>query len=324
MYDITAIGELLIDFTPGGKTETGYPVFEQNPGGAPANVACCAARLGAKTAFIGKVGRDGLGFFLKSVLDNEGVTSDGLVLDGDAETTLAFVHLDDDGGRSFSFYRTNGADKALRYGEINRDILEASRVIHFGSLSLTDEPSRTAVTRAVREAGDAKIIAFDPNWRESLWRDKREGIRLIAESLSYADIVKMSEEELLLLSEANGIERGIDEIIAKYPRMSVLAVTLGANGCFICSRDAKTHIRGVTEHSGRPLKAADSTGAGDCFHAALLTGILGRGARPQALGIDALREIASRANLAASLCVTKKGGIPSMPFAAEVDRYSNH
>src|SRR5690554_5897593 len=199
MYDVVALGELLIDFTPAGKSENGNPLFECNPGGAPANVLACLAQLGKKTAFVGKVGDDEFGRFLREVLVARGIATQGLILDAEESTTLAFVHLHANGDRSFSFYRKPGADTRLRPEEVDRSQLDAA-IFHFGSLSLTHEPARSATLTALRWAKEkGMLISYDPNLRPPLWPSLEEAKRQILAVMDQADIVKISHEELEFL-----------------------------------------------------------------------------------------------------------------------------
>lgn len=202
MTDITAVGELLIDFTEAGLGENGRRLFEQNPGGAPANLLTLAARLGFYTAFAGKVGRDMHGIYLKSVLEREGIDTRGLVLSDEAFTTLAFVALSETGERTFSFARKPGADTLLRKDELPLGLLRDTRILHFGSLSLTDEPARSATLFAVEtEKRSGALISYDPNYRAPLWKSRSEAVDRMRSVLPLVDILKLSEDEAALLSD---------------------------------------------------------------------------------------------------------------------------
>ena len=201
MFDIVALGELLIDFTYHGRSENGMRLFEQNPGGAPANMLCAASNLGSSTAFIGKVGRDMHGDYLRRVLEEKGVDTGGLISAEDVFTTLAFVELSETGERKFSFARKPGADTCLTACEVKRELLEGCRIFHFGSLSLTDEPSRSATIEAVKAAKKAgAIISYDPNYRAPLWKSEDEATEIMRSVLPFADIVKISDEEVGLIT----------------------------------------------------------------------------------------------------------------------------
>ena len=177
MFDITTVGEILIDLTQTGISDNGIPIYTANPGGAPANVAVAASKLGAKTAFIGKVGNDSFGRFLCDTLKKYNVSTDGVITDKSANTTLAVVSVNENGERSFSFYRKNSADTLLSENEITDLQMSNTHILHFGSVSLTDEPSRTATISAVRRAKNlGATITYDPNYRESLWNSLDEAV----------------------------------------------------------------------------------------------------------------------------------------------------
>ena len=195
MYHITALGELLIDFTESGLSSAGMKLFEQNPGGAAANVLAAMTKLGDHTAFIGKVGNDMHGRFLKETLDNVGIDTTGLVMSDDFFTTLAFVALSPSGERTFSFARKPGADTQLTVEEVNHAILKSTGILHIGSLSLTDEPVRSATHFAVKAAKSAgAVISYDPNYRAPLWKSENEAVDIMQSVLHFADIVKISDE----------------------------------------------------------------------------------------------------------------------------------
>ena len=209
MIDITAIGEILIDMTQSGVTEQGIPRYDANPGGAPANLAVAASRLGVNTAFVGRVGDDSYGAFLRRTLAQNGVDITGLSVDPREHTTLAVVSLDEKGERSFSFYRDPSADVSLRFEDVPQVLLENTRLLHFGSVSLTAEPSRSATLQAVQTAKAAgALISYDPNYRPSLWRDADAAIQGMREPLVYADILKVSDEELPLLTGTDDLAQG--------------------------------------------------------------------------------------------------------------------
>ncbi len=313
MFDITAFGEILIDFTRWGETAEGQALFARNPGGAPANVAVCAARLGAKTAFIGKVGRDIHGQFLRSVLEREGVDARGLLTDEDCFTTLAFVDVDEGGERGFSFARKPGADTRISADELPGEVLEQSKILHVGSLSLTHEPARGATLAAVERAKAAgAVIAYDPNYRPSLWGSEGEAAERMRSLLLHADMVKLSHEETLLLTGESSPE-GAARVLHDRG-VAVAAVTLGAEGAYVSCRGGGRYVPAF------PCKAADTTGAGDAFWGGFLyrTALLGR--RPEELELNAAAEFARFGNAVASLCVEQSGAIPAMPTMAQVGR----
>ena len=309
--DVVALGELLVDFTPAGKSAGGNNLFEQNPGGAPANVLAALTRLGGSGAFIGKVGRDQFGAGLGQVLSEHGIETKGLVSGGEAHTTLAFVHLDATGDRSFSFCRKPGADTLLRPEEVDFGLIDSARIFHFGSLSLTDEPSRSATLCAVEHAQKkGKIISYDPNWRPPLWKSNsaaREGMSL---GLKYADIVKLSEEELFFLTGTDDLPSGAEQLYAS--GKSLVVVTLGAKGCYYhCSA-------GYGSVPGYAVRTLDTTGAGDGFVGAMLYHLSRMDHSLDQAPKELIEEILSFANAVGALVTTKPGAIPAMPTMAEV------
>ena len=202
MMDITAIGEVLIDLTQTGVNEQKVPLFAANPGGAPANVAVAAARLGANTAFIGKVGQDGFGAYLTRVLTENQVDVSGLRTD-DAATTMAVVAVSDTGERSFRFVR--GADCNLKPEEVDTGLIARSKVLHFGSVSLTAGPAREATLFAAQRAREAGVlVSYDPNYRDALWNSQAEAVEWMKKPLPLVDVLKLSDEELPLLGRDGG------------------------------------------------------------------------------------------------------------------------
>ncbi|WP_294549782.1 carbohydrate kinase [uncultured Pseudoflavonifractor sp.] len=312
-YDVAVLGEALIDFTDYGVSDGGGRLFEQNPGGAPANVACAVSRLGGRAAFLGKVGDDMHGRFLRDTLAGEGVDVSGMVLDPSVFTTLAFVALDDSGERSFSFARKPGADTCLRREEVSKNVLEHCGILHVGSLSLTDEPARSATLWAVKQVRSrGGAVAYDPNYRASLWRNE-ENARLQMRSLTpLADYIKISDEETELLTSHNSPEEAAQTLLEQ--GACCVAVTLGAEGALIAARD------GMKVVPGCPVEwVADTTGAGDAFWGAFLAQTAGSGLSPQEMTLEKAAEFARFANMAASLCIGRRGAIPAMPTLAEVE-----
>lgn len=231
MFDVVALGELLVDFTHHGKSENGMRLFEQNPGGAPANVLCALSNLGLNTAFIGKVGKDMHGEFLCSVLEEKGIDTSGVIMAQDAFTTLAFVELSESGERKFSFARKPGADTCLTCDELNHGLLNDCKIFHFGSLSLTNEPSRSATIEAVRIAKKAgAIISYDPNYRAPLWNSKSEAAEVMRSVLDLVDIIKISDEETMLLTGLETHEAAAGYLLGK--GVSCVVVTLGKDGAY--------------------------------------------------------------------------------------------
>ncbi|MDR3263237.1 MAG: carbohydrate kinase [Clostridiales bacterium] len=312
--DITAFGEILIDFTYQGKNEKGISLFAQNPGGAPANVASAARRLGARTAFVGKVGGDMHGRFLKEILDSEGIDTRGLVFDKDFFTTLAFVDLNGKGERTFSFARKPGADTRIEIGELCTDLIDGSRIFHIGSLSLTDEPSRSTTLYAVKRAKDkGSIISYDPNYRAALWTDEAAAKREMRSLIPFADIIKISEEETKLLTDTQNPEQAAAILCDKGVRIAL--VTLGAKGAYLSCRE-----KGGVYASGFACDTVDTTGAGDAFLGAFLFKIAESRKYPQDVTLQEAASFARFANAAASLCVESYGAIPSMPSLDNVNK----
>jgi fructokinase len=318
MLDVTAIGELLIDFTPAGLSEQGKVLFEQNPGGAPANVLACLSRLGHPTALIGKVGNDQFGRFLKSELDKVGVSTCGLVMSETCHTTLAFVHLDVNGDRSFSFYRNPGADLLLETSETSFNLIDDCRIFHFGSVSLTADPSRQATLAAVRYAGrQGKMISYDPNLRLPLWPSPEQARTAILQAMPMADIVKISAEELLFLTGDADLSRGAEGLIRQNDLQLVL-ITLGARGAYarngICEAWSPAY----------DVRTIDTTGAGDAFTGGFLHQLLQSGKSAAELQEDDLAAFLAFANAAGSLTTVRKGAIPALPTREEIEKCMAH
>lgn len=262
--DIVALGELLIDFTEAGYGKDGMKLFEQNPGGAPVNLLTAASHMGCRTAFIGKVGADMHGIFLKETLKNEGIDTRAVVEDADYFTTLAFVEIDKSGERNFSFARKPGADTMLRKEELDIELLSNCRIFHFGSLSLTDEPSKGATLEAVALAKKAgAIISYDPNYRASLWKNQRTAVEEMKAVISLADVMKVSDEESLLLTGMTSYEEAADELLAM--GLKLVAITLGNQGVLV-AREGKKEIVEAFQ-----VESVDTTGAGDSFWGGFLS-----------------------------------------------------
>ncbi|WP_103104449.1 carbohydrate kinase family protein [Brevibacillus reuszeri] len=315
MLDVAACGELLIDFTPTPHAEKGKIAFEQNPGGAPANVLTALSRLGKRTSFIGAVGNDAFGQFLKqTLLDlNIGVTS--LIMTSEAPTTLAFVHINEHADRSFHFYRNPGADTLLRDTDIDAELVARASLFHFGSLSLTHEPARAATRKAVEIAkNNQRLVSFDPNYRASLWDDEDEAKRIILSGISQANIVKLSEEEVAFLTPTGNVNEATDWLIQEYGNQLIL-VTLGAKGCFYRTQNHSGIVRGFK------IDAVDTTGAGDAFFGGMLYQILEAKEDIATLSQTELEQMIRFANAVGALATTKTGAIPAMPTLEEVERF---
>ena len=312
MKDITAIGEILIDLTQTGKNEQGVPTFAANPGGAPANVVVAAARLGASTAFIGKLGRDSFGGYLRQVLEENGVDHSGLQ-ESDSPTTMAIVSVDEAGERSFRFLR--GADCEMVPEDVDEDLARNSKILHFGSVSLTQGIARSATIFTARAAHrSGMLVSYDPNYRPALWRTKQDALEWMSLPLPLVDIIKLAEEELPLLVGTGDLESG-SRILAEEHGVRLVMITLGAKGVFCRWQDETFTVSGV------PVKkVADTNGAGDTFMGAVLSRLCRRGDHPlEHLERPELEEILAFANRAAALTCSRSGAIPAMPTLAEVE-----
>ena len=309
MFDIVSVGEILIDFTPCGVNLQGIPLFAQNPGGAPANVLAMNSKLGGKSAFIGKIGKDSFGSFLEATLKNTSIDTTGLVVDLEIPTTLAFVHLNEAGDRSFTFYRKPGADVNLSTKEVKKELIDDCKLFHFGSVSLTDAPSRTATLDAASYGKkQGKIISFDPNYRPPIWETEETAIEWISHSIALADILKISEEEMLLITKESDIEHGSKLLLDMGPK--AVFVTLGKNGAYYrnscCNGACPTY----------KMNTIDTTGAGDAFMGTVLWQLKDK-TREELSTMD-LKDIVEFANAAGSLTTTRKGAIPALPCYDEI------
>lgn len=313
-FDVCALGEVLIDFTPSGKSKKGMPLFECNPGGAPANVLAAVNKLGGKSAFIGKVGNDAFGTFLTDNMKTLGIDLTGLRVDGDIPTTLAFVTLDEKGDRSFSFYRKPGADIMLTRDEVDEDVLANCDIFHFGSVSLTDDPSRTATLESAKKAKElGAIISYDPNYRPLLWKSADEAAEIMKIGACLADIVKVSDEELVLLTGTDDLEKGAAELLSL--GAALVFVSMGAKGSFVTNGKAGVRL------DTYDVKTVDTTGAGDAFLGSILTRLRGvtRGDMA-ALTKEQLEDILDYGNAAGSLTTTKTGAAPAIPSHEEIEK----
>lgn len=312
MFDIVAMGELLIDFPYYGNSKRGYPLFEANPGGAPANVAVGAKKLGANTAFIGKVGNDFFGEILKKTLLDNGVDVSGLLMDDNYNTALAFVSHNENGDRSFSFYRSDSADININEEEIDTGILSNSRSFHFGSVSMTQEPSRSATlftARTAREKG--LIVSYDPNFRPLLWNDLDNAKVVIKSALDICHILKVSEEELVFLTGIHDIDKGMKKISQEYC-IPIIFTTLGPKGCRWLYDGTYGSADAYEVHT------VDTTGAGDSFVAAVLYKIVCEFGGLDSLTAEHVRKAAEFACAVSSLTTSVMGAIPAMPDMHQV------
>lgn len=314
MIDVTALGELLIDFTMVSADGEGYPTMAAHPGGAPANFLAALAKYGKRTALLGKVGTDKFGRLLKGTMEGAGIETRGLVAADDVFTTLAFVTLDASGDREFSFSRKPGADTCIRFEELDLSLIDEARAFHFGTLSLTDEPARSTTQQAVAYAkAHGKLITYDPNLRKPLWKDLDEAKTQMLWGLQHADVVKISDEEVEFLFGLNP-QDGAAHILKEFG-VKLVFVTCGPDGCFFKNAQASGQVPGM---SG--IRVVDTTGAGDIFGGSAVYRLLETGKAPEALEEKELREIVSFACTAAGLSTTKHGGIQSVPDIDDVIR----
>lgn len=304
MYDISAVGEILIDFTPYNNETDDTKLFGRNPGGAPANLLATVAKFGGKTAFIGKVGKDIFGDFLFETLKNNNIDTKGLVFDPLHNTTLAFVSLNDNGDRNFSFYRRFCADVFLKKKDINIEIIKKSKFFHFGSLSLTNQPSRSATHYALKVAKKSGcIITYDPNYRELLWNNKKTAVKIMKEYIKFANIVKLSKEEAQMLTDCVDVYGCAEHILNLGP--DVVLITDGAEGAYCINSFGKIYVP-ATE-----VNAIDTTGAGDIFFGSFIYGLI-KDNITDLSNYDMLNYVRTAVCIAGKSTETK-GAIPSIP-----------
>lgn len=312
-YDVTALGELLIDFTENGNSEQGNPLMEANPGGAPCNMLAMIQKLGGTTAFIGKVGKDMFGRQLKTAVEAVGIDTRNLMEDEEVHTTLAFVHTFPDGDRDFSFYRNPGADMMLTKEEIQEDLIRNSKVFHFGTLSSTHEGVRKATRYAIDVAKEAGcLVSFDPNLRPPLWKTLEDARKEIEYGLSKTDILKISDNEVEFLCGTSDYDEGAKMLIEKY-NIPFVCVTLGKDGSRAYYKGMRVEVPGFVQKN-----TIETTGAGDTFCGCMLHYIMQHGLED--LTEENLRELLTFANAAASVITTRKGALAVMPSKEEVER----
>ena len=312
-YDVIALGELLIDFIQSGISEQGNLLFEANPGGAPCNLLAMLAKLGRKTAFIGKVGDDSFGKELKAVLENIGIDTDYLFLDKEIPTTLALVHKLPDGDRDFSFYRNPGADMCLLQEEIPEEAIRDSEIFHFGTLSMTHEGVREATKKALDMAKKAgAVISFDPNLRPPLWDSLENARQQVLYGLGYCDILKISDNEIQWLTGEEDYTKGVQWIQERFS-IPLILVSMGKEG-------SRAYYKGqmYEEPAFLQKNTIETTGAGDTFGGCILHFICEYGL--EFLTEEKLREMLRFANGAASIVTTRKGALKVMPDREEVER----
>ena len=309
-YDVIALGELLIDFTMNGQSEQGNNMFEACPGGAPCNVLALLNKMGKKTAFIGKVGKDQFGTLLRDTITEAGIDASNLMVDENVNTTLAFVHTFPDGDREFSFYRNPGADMMLTADEVNPEVVKDTKVFHFGTLSMTHEGVREATKKAVETAkANGCLVSFDPNLRPPLW----SSLDLAKEQMEYGfgkcDILKISDNEIQFVSGKEDYDEGIAYLQETY-NIPLILLTMGKDG-------SRAYYKGMrVESPGFSVKAIETTGAGDTFCGSSLNYLVDHDF--ENLTEEQLGEMLTFANAAAALVTTKQGAIKAMPVKEEV------
>ncbi len=311
-YDVTALGELLIDFTENGKSGQGNPLFEANPGGAPCNVLAMLSKLGHKTTFIGKVGKDFFGQQLKEAISEVGICADYLFMDEEVHTTLALVHTYPDGDRDFSFYRNPGADMMLTEAELPLDVLQDTKIFHFGTLSMTHEGVRAATKKAVQTAKAAGAwISFDPNLRPPLWKSLDEAKEQVLYGLEYCDILKISDNEITWLTGEEDYSAGVAWINSRY-HIPLVLVSMGKEGSRAYYQGNMVEVAPFLQEN-----TIETTGAGDTFCGCVLHYICEHGL--EGLTESGLKEMLVFANAAASVITTRKGALRVMPEREEVE-----
>ena len=311
MIDVVALGEVLIDFASRGTDANGYPLMQALPGGAPANFLAALTKYGKSTAFLGKVGDDTFGHLLVGTVKDAGIETRGIVVDPTVFTTLAFVTFDESGDRSFSFARKPGADTCLTWEEVDKALIDESRVFHFGTLSLTNDPARTATQKCVAYAKkNGKLITCDPNLRKPLWPSEEEAKEQILWSLHQADVVKISDDEVEFLWNCTP-EDGADKLLKEFG-VSLAMVTLGPKGCLLKTENAACKV------NSPKVSPVDTTGAGDIFGGSAIYRLLELNKPIEKLTADDLCYICAFASTAASLSTETAGGIPSLPEKSAV------
>ena len=315
-YDVVALGELLIDFTQNGVSTQGNPLFEANPGGAPCNVLSMLSKLGCRTSFIGKVGKDFFGEQLKAAITEVGIDASALCMDGEVHTTLAMVHTYPDGDRDFSFYRNPGADMMLRADEIDEDMLKNTKIFHFGTLSMTHEGVRAATKKAIEIAKESgALISFDPNLRPPLWKSLDDAKEQTAYGLSQCGVLKISDNEIQWFTGEDDFDAGIRKLREQYD-IPLIMLSMGRDGSRAYYRDLRVEVKPFLQKN-----TIETTGAGDTFGACCLYHVL-------KYGIDCfderkLKEMLTFANAAASVVTTRKGALRVMPSREEVEALIN-
>lgn len=312
MYDVAALGELMVDFIPEDELQSKNPIYGQYVGGASANVLASVTRLGGNGAFLGKVGNDPFGVFLKRTMKKIGVDMSGLKFTNEAHTPIAFVHLDQRGDRQFTFYGSPGADQMLAKEDLEYELIENSRVFYFGSLPFAGKRPAEAVKSALQFAVSRnKIIAYDPNWRPALWHSEQKAREGMEYALQYVDVIKLTEEELTFLTGESDLAKGTSLLLER--GISIIFVTQGANGCFFRCKSGMGHC------STYDTAVVDTTGSGDTFVGASLYRLTRPGVGISSMDVAQLRDIADFANAAGALCASGKGAQFGSPSLDEIE-----
>ncbi len=306
MIDVLALGELLIDFTTKESDADGYPTMAAHPGGAPANFLAALTKFGYKTALVGKVGDDAFGKMLINTLNKAGISSEGIVVDPSVFTTLAFVTIDETGDREFSFARKPGADTCISFEEIDKKLLDDTKVFHFGTLSLTSDPAKTATEKAVAYCKERnKLITFDPNYRAPLWDNEDDAKNAIKWGCAQADVIKISDEEVEFVFGLDE-EKGAELLLNEYGA-SLVFVTRGKDGCYFATKKVSGYVDNYSN-----VHPVDTTGAGDIFGGSAVSRVLEIGKAPSELDENDLRYVAGFACTSAALSTEHFGGIQSV------------
>lgn len=311
-YDVVALGELLIDFTPGAISDQGNPTFEANPGGAPCNVLSMLGRLGHKTAFIGKVGEDMFGRMLAAAITECGISAEGLRFDPDVNTTLAFVQKLPNGDRDFSFYRKPGADMMLREEEISEELIAGAKIFHFGTLSMTHPGVEAATKRAIEYAEKHGVLrSFDPNLREPLWKDLEDARKAIRYGLAHCDVLKISDNEIQWLTGEADFTAGVRALQAEFD-IALILVSMGPDGSRAYTKELMVEVPARLNPN-----TIETTGAGDTFCACVLHDVLENGI--ETFSRERLESMLNLANAAASIVTTRRGALRVMPTPEEIE-----
>ena len=310
-YDVVALGELLIDFTPGAISDQGNPTFEANPGGAPCNVLSMLSRFGHKTAFIGKVGEDMFGRMLAGAITECGISAEGLRFDPDVNTTLAFVQKLPNGDRDFSFYRKPGADMMLREDEISEELIAGAKIFHFGTLSMTHPGVEAATRRAIEYAEKHGVLrSFDPNLREPLWKDLEDARKAIRYGLAHCDVLKISDNEIQWLTGETDFTAGVNALRAEFD-IPLILVSMGPEGSRAYTKELMVEVPARLNPN-----TVETTGAGDTFCACVLHDVLENGL--ETFTRERLEHMLNLANAAASIVTTRRGALRVMPAPEEI------